>query len=236
MPGSPGQGNRPRARASTREIPDEPYHADMSPDAHPSSHGSPRPSTPNRTRQLLLDAAREEFAAHGIDGARVDRIAALAGVNKQRIYAHFGSKEGLFDEVVRGALDEIAQAVPPEGDVVEYIGAVFDFHQEHPYLLRLLLWEALHYRQHPLPDEERRAGHYQEKVRRFAQARGVAPTREVAGDLLALIGLAAWPLAVPHLARLVLSSSQDPTPMSSREHVLSFARKALSSQEDPAAP
>jgi len=208
-----------------------PYHSGMSPDSAgsgPPSGASRRSPAPNRTRQLLLDAAREEFAAHGIDGARVDRIAARAGVSKQRIYAYFGSKEGLFDEVVTGALDEIARAVPPGDDPVEYIGAVFDFHREHPYLLRLLLWEALHYRERPLPDEENRAAHYREKVRRFARSQGVDPTREVAGDLLALIGLAAWPLAVPHLARLVLSSSQDPTPLSPREHVVSFARRALS--------
>src|SRR5699024_9716263 len=60
------------------------------------------------TRALLLKAARTEFAAHGIAGARVDRIAERAGVNKQRIYANFGDKERLFQHVVGQALDELS--------------------------------------------------------------------------------------------------------------------------------
>ena len=34
-----------------------------------------------RTKQLLLDAATAEFSAYGMAGARIDRIAASAGVN-----------------------------------------------------------------------------------------------------------------------------------------------------------
>jgi AcrR family transcriptional regulator len=43
------------------------------------------------TRQRLLDAAAEEFAARGIAGARVDRIAQAARSNKAQIYHYFGS-------------------------------------------------------------------------------------------------------------------------------------------------
>jgi AcrR family transcriptional regulator len=39
------------------------------------------------TKERLLAAATDEFAAHGIAGARVDRIAAAARANKQLIYA-----------------------------------------------------------------------------------------------------------------------------------------------------
>ena len=52
------------------------------------------------TKARLLEAATEEFAAHGIAGARVDRIAAAANANKQLIYAYFGSKDQLFDAVL----------------------------------------------------------------------------------------------------------------------------------------
>jgi AcrR family transcriptional regulator len=52
------------------------------------------------TKERLLEAATAEFAAHGIAGARVDRIAAAARANKQLIYAYFGSKEQLFDAVL----------------------------------------------------------------------------------------------------------------------------------------
>src|SRR5690349_6007511 len=54
---------------------------------------------PERTRQAILDAASEEFATHGLDGARVVRIAAAAGVNHQLITYHFGGKQGLYNAV-----------------------------------------------------------------------------------------------------------------------------------------
>ena len=37
------------------------------------------------TRRQLLDAGRSHFARHGLEGARVDRIAEDAGVNKAHI-------------------------------------------------------------------------------------------------------------------------------------------------------
>jgi AcrR family transcriptional regulator len=49
---------------------------------------------PERTRAAILAAAIDEFAAHGLGGARVDRIAARAGANKRMLY-YFGDKDGL---------------------------------------------------------------------------------------------------------------------------------------------
>lgn len=48
------------------------------------------------TRQSILQAAVHEFARYGLPGARVDTIAARAGLNKQLLYYHFGNKEDLF--------------------------------------------------------------------------------------------------------------------------------------------
>lgn len=62
--------------------------------------------TPSR-REKLLEAARGEFGAHGVAGARVARIAAAAGVNKQLIFYYFGSKDGL-----RRAVEARAAEVP----------------------------------------------------------------------------------------------------------------------------
>ncbi|GAA3091106.1 hypothetical protein GCM10020001_002790 [Nonomuraea salmonea] len=68
------------------------------------------------SRRRLLDAAAAEFAAYGIAGARVDRIAAEAKVSKAVMYAKYGSKEDLFDAVladqVQGVLD-VAPLTPP---------------------------------------------------------------------------------------------------------------------------
>lgn len=51
---------------------------------------------PEATRERILGAAREEFAAAGLGGARIDAIAEAAGANKQMIYHYFGSKDLLF--------------------------------------------------------------------------------------------------------------------------------------------
>ena len=48
------------------------------------------------TKARIFEAATAEFAAHGIAGARVDRIAQNAKANKQLIYAYFGDKQKLF--------------------------------------------------------------------------------------------------------------------------------------------
>ena len=70
----------------------------------------PRPGGVS-TKQRLLDTATAEFAARGFDGAKVDRIAARAKVNKAMLYYHFQSKAGLYLAILReqfGALGEAA--------------------------------------------------------------------------------------------------------------------------------
>jgi AcrR family transcriptional regulator len=49
-----------------------------------------------RRRDAILSAARSEFARYGFAGARVERIADAADVNKQLIFHYFRSKEGLY--------------------------------------------------------------------------------------------------------------------------------------------
>ncbi|MFT4052448.1 MAG: TetR family transcriptional regulator [Microbacterium sp.] len=166
-----------------------------------------------QTRDGLLRAARTEFAEHGLAGARTDRIAALAGINKQRIYAYFGNKEGLFAAVIASALDELLDIVPlPQSGtraekLTEYVTSVAAFHRAHPELLRLLQWEALQLDSGAELDGER-AERYTDKVTRFADALDLERT-QAAHVLLATIGLAAWPSAVPQLTRLILGHDLD---------------------------
>lgn len=191
------------------------------------------------TRQRLLDAARDEFAAHGIAGARVDAIAARAGVNKERIYGYFGSKEKLFDAVITEAKAEHARGIGlPEGDLAEYVGRLYDYHREHPLLLRLLLWESLHYDDRPVPDADRRAQGYDDKVAALAETLGTDVDRETAATLFTLLGLAAWPHTLPQLAGFLVPTGSDAGDGRARDdeehhailraHTVAFARRALS--------
>ena len=105
------------------------------------------------TRERILEAATAEFAAHGIAGGRVDRIAAAAAANKNLIYVYFGSKEQLFSAVLERHLNEIYDVVlfTPE-DLPDYAGRLFDFVMEHTNLVRLLAWFGLE--QDMKPQEE----------------------------------------------------------------------------------
>ena len=100
-----------------------------------------------RTKRLLLDAGVAEFSAHGLAGARVDRIAAAAGVNKERIYQYFGNKEQFFGAVLTRELALAIDAVPIHGSgidaIADYAGRVFDYQCAHPELARLTFWEGL---------------------------------------------------------------------------------------------
>ena len=78
----------------------------MAPDATPAPARRGRPRDPERCRRIA-EAARHHFFAHGLERASVDAIAAEAGVSKMTIYSHFGSKEGLFEAVVRERTDRV---------------------------------------------------------------------------------------------------------------------------------
>ncbi|WP_037654337.1 TetR/AcrR family transcriptional regulator [Streptomyces achromogenes] len=148
------------------------------------------PRDSNATKARLLDAAFAEFAAHGIAGARVDRIASAAGANKRLIYAHFGSKDQLFDEVLRRAAEAGAESVPFDADDLPgYAGAVFDHLVARPDLLRLRLWQLLERPAGPGSGTEgfwRRAAEVADAQARGELSRALAPA-----DLLTMVVAAA---------------------------------------------
>src|ERR1700726_3532416 len=60
----------------------------------------PRPHRAAETRASILAAAARIFANSGLDGARIDAIAAAAGVNKAMLYYYFKSKDLLYAAVL----------------------------------------------------------------------------------------------------------------------------------------
>ncbi len=96
------------------------------------------------TKARILKAATAEFSERGLAGARVDRLAASAGANKQLIYAYFGSKEALFDATLEANLETLLDGVPfDSADLTGYARRLFDFNLAHPDLGRLARWHAL---------------------------------------------------------------------------------------------
>ena len=96
------------------------------------------------TKQRILESALAEFSAHGIAGARVDRIARAAGCNKNLIYIYFHDKESLFGTVLKTYLMRVHEEHPfTPDDLPAYAANVFDFAMANADLMRLLAWAAL---------------------------------------------------------------------------------------------
>ena len=99
------------------------------------------PATPRR-RDAILAAAEREFASQGYDGARIERIAGLAGVNKQLLFHYFDSKEGLFSAAVGailGRFDAAETAGPnPAESVRARLGGLVAAARAEPGLVGLL--------------------------------------------------------------------------------------------------
>src|SRR5262249_28684248 len=102
------------------------------------------PGDAEATKQRLIIAATAEFAAHGLAGARVDRIAAAARSNKAQIYHYFGSKDELFDAVWAAMVKQIVAAVPNDvDDLADYAVRLSQTYAEHPDIVRLITWQRL---------------------------------------------------------------------------------------------
>jgi len=96
------------------------------------------------TRERILEAATAEFAAYGLAGARVDRIALAASANKNSIYRYFKSKDNLFGTVLERHLQRVYSEVQftPE-DLPSFAVRFFDYAMGHPDLVRLMAWYGL---------------------------------------------------------------------------------------------
>jgi TetR/AcrR family transcriptional regulator len=108
--------------------------------------GRPARVSPDR----ILAAAALEFAAHGFAGARVDRIARRARVNKAMLYYHFKSKQRLYRVLLRqmftlavAPLQAIAAGSgTPAEKIDRAIAALAGFLEEHPFFPAIMLREV----------------------------------------------------------------------------------------------
>lgn len=108
--------------------------------------GRPRDGNPEETRQEILRAAAEAFAACGFVGATTRAVAARAGVNVATLHYHFGSKEGLYRAVIgnacRGTLPDVPSGTGAE-TVAGLVEGLFAFGAQRPTLARLALLDTL---------------------------------------------------------------------------------------------
>jgi AcrR family transcriptional regulator len=110
----------------------------------------------DRSQSTILAAARDEFAEHGLGGARMDRIAERAGLNKRLIYYYFEDKDRLFQAVLEQAYRHIRDeerrlnllALKPADAVRRLVEFTWDYYLAHPEFLSLLNSENLQAARH----------------------------------------------------------------------------------------
>ncbi|GAB3451730.1 TetR family transcriptional regulator [Streptomonospora sediminis] len=139
------------------------------------------------TKQRILEVATQEFAEHGIAGARIERIVAAARTNKAQLYGYFGNKEGLFDAIFHGSLERIMDVVPIDAaDLADWAVRLYDEYLRRPDLIRLATWARLERRPtgHLVAEPDRLDG---SKLRAIADAQAAGTVRS--GDPFDLMAM-----------------------------------------------
>jgi AcrR family transcriptional regulator len=100
-------------------------------------------------RRRILNAASKVFSEDGFAGARVDRIAERAGVNKAMLYYHVGDKEALYEAVLVHNFALLTEAMEgarisgkgAEQQLTSVVGALVETLQQIPDHPRLMVRE-----------------------------------------------------------------------------------------------
>ncbi|MBC3985129.1 TetR/AcrR family transcriptional regulator [Streptomyces sp. AC536] len=179
----------------------------------------PQTSRGAATYQRILDAATEEFAQHGIAGARIERIVTAARTNKAQLYAYFGDKERLFDAIFLSSLERITNVVPIDADdLADWAVRLYDEYLRRPDLIRLATWTRL---------ERRPAGHLVEthqhhddrKLTAIAEAQAAGRVR--AGDPFDIMAMViAMSMAWSPVSNVYAASGQEPDDVHDRRRAL----------------
>jgi TetR/AcrR family transcriptional regulator len=185
---------------------------------------------PEATKQRILDAALREFSDKGIAGARVDAIAARANVNKRMLYYYFGSKDGLFREILRRRVDESAAAIQ-SADVASahrLANTQRGLAKDVEYV-RLLAWEALESRPSQPVNESIRKRFFRswiDAVEEEQRAGNLPADLDAAQLVLSELCLVVGPVLMPQITRLVTGRTLDDDALleSRCEFLESFAR------------
>lgn len=110
-----------------------------------------RTRDPEATRTAILDAAEKAFISKGFAETSTSYIAKLAGVTKSLIHHHFGSKEGLWEEVkvrrfsvyASQQMDLLREQEATADLLRDSMKMYFRFLRANPELVRMLAWMFL---------------------------------------------------------------------------------------------
>jgi len=162
-----------------------------------------RKRDPERTREAILEAAREVLAQDGKEGLSVAQVAQRAGVNRGTAYQHFQTREQLIEATAQWVSEKLYHAVfgdpnasperPVRGIDIEVVNErLVQFAMENPALGRVWLFEVLS-SERPANDPFWRQ--YESRFAQFAKTELAQPDIDVeALSVLFLAGSFLWPV------------------------------------------
>jgi TetR/AcrR family transcriptional regulator len=160
-----------------------------------------------RTREAILKAGLAEFSSKGLAGARTDAIARRAGVNKRMLFYCFGSKQGLYREVLKRKLNEkerVIESLPD--DLADGLLQMYDAGCADLDWVRMMEWEALASTNRAAIGEEDRRALFEtalDRLRRADSKGAVARGADLPHLFISLLAVSFFPLAFPQMIRLV---------------------------------
>ncbi|WP_422071588.1 TetR family transcriptional regulator [Tranquillimonas rosea] len=108
---------------------------------------------PDAVKRDILTVAVEEFAAHGLSGARIHSIAARTRTSKRMIYYYFEDKQGLYVRALEEAYAKVREGesaldlgqLAPRAALARLVAFTFDHHRSHPEFIRMVMIENIHH-------------------------------------------------------------------------------------------
>jgi AcrR family transcriptional regulator len=108
------------------------------------------------TRARILQAAMQEFAAKGLEAARIEDIADQAGANRRMAYYYFGSKEGLYLAALEATYFELVEVekridvdrLGPIEAITAMVQAKFEHYVKYPHYIEFVKMENLYRARH----------------------------------------------------------------------------------------
>jgi AcrR family transcriptional regulator len=162
-------------------------------------------------KQRIVEAAADEFARVGYEGARIERIAAAAGCNRSLVYFYFGGKAGLFEAALEeGAEHREDQMAGQPASLAEGLVYWFRRNWAEPRRIRLVMQEAL---APPLPGAPAgREAYFQRQldvVKAFQAAGLLRADLDPRHLLTAFLALTSFPAAFPRVASASLGAADE---------------------------
>jgi len=175
--------------------------------------GSQKKQTGLDSKQVILNAAIAEFAEHGRDGVRMEKVAQRAGLNKALVYRHFESREKLFEMALESVFADRFKLLD---DLPDELVPLFEIwtkrFAENPLFLKLMLRESLELASdEPIHADlrERYYRHQVDGIRQYQQEGKLPADMDPESLFLMLTAILVFPYLLPQVTRLVTGKSPE---------------------------